>query len=118
MEVRETPMRTAGCEETHVVLRDGSLAHVRPVRADDEFRLFAFLRGLRLQSMSITSRRGPSSPDASTTTCGVLAASLTPPRSPGMLACAAGRVAEANSDRLRKERLRHEGHTTTRCGPT
>jgi acetyl coenzyme A synthetase (ADP forming)-like protein len=35
---------------TDVVLRDGSTAHVRPVRPDDEPRLLAFLRSLSEQS--------------------------------------------------------------------
>jgi acetyl coenzyme A synthetase (ADP forming)-like protein len=32
--------------ETHVVLRGGSVAHVRPIRADDEPRLLTFLQSL------------------------------------------------------------------------
>src|SRR5438552_3722870 len=32
--------------EADVALRDGSVAHIRPIRADDEPRLLAFLRGL------------------------------------------------------------------------
>jgi hypothetical protein len=32
--------------EADVALRDGSIAHIRPIRAEDEPRLLAFLRGL------------------------------------------------------------------------
>src|SRR5947207_4631716 len=32
--------------ESHVALRDGSVAHIRPIRAADEQRLLALLRGL------------------------------------------------------------------------
>ncbi len=32
--------------ESHVALRDGSVAHIRPIRADDEPHLLALLRGL------------------------------------------------------------------------
>ena len=32
--------------ESHVALRDGSVAHIRPIRAEDEPHLLALLRGL------------------------------------------------------------------------
>ena len=39
--------------EADVVLRDGSTAHVRPVRPDDEPRLLAFLQGLSEESRTL-----------------------------------------------------------------
>jgi acetyl coenzyme A synthetase (ADP forming)-like protein len=39
--------------EADVVLRDGSTAHVRPVRADDEPRLLTFLEGLSEESRTL-----------------------------------------------------------------
>ena len=32
--------------ESHVALRDGSVAHIRPIRTEDEIQLLALLRGL------------------------------------------------------------------------
>ena len=39
--------------EADVVLRDGSTVRVRPVRADDEARLFEFLRGLSREALAL-----------------------------------------------------------------
>jgi acetyl coenzyme A synthetase (ADP forming)-like protein len=81
-------MRTATCREADVVLRDGSVAQVRPVRADDESRLLAFL--CRLGSRSRWLRFFSAASDRFLAEAAHARATADPAREFGLVAIAGG----------------------------